>query len=194
MEHHPAAFELVTYNIGVCAAKNNDGEIARTEKPAEMFEKSICTLSLLASIIHAKYVNAVPLYRQEAVYQANDVNLNRAAMANWIIRSADMYFGTCVNELKKELVNKKVVHADETPVLVTTDGRKAGSKSYMWIYRTSEKKDIPPIVIYDYQRTRSSQRPAEFLKGFKGTIVCDGYEGYHALERRTEDLKVAGCH
>lgn len=63
----------------------------------------------------------------------------------------------------------------------------------MWVYRTTEKKDVPQIVIYDYQMTRSTKHPAEFLKEFKGILVSDGYGVYHTLEDSRKDLVVAGC-
>ena len=60
LEHIPACFEAVTYYIGVYAAKDNE-TIERAEKPAELWENSIVTPTLLASIMMAKFVNAVPL-------------------------------------------------------------------------------------------------------------------------------------
>ena len=66
-----------------------------------------------------------------------------------------------------------VLHADETPVLVNKDGRDAGSKSYMWVYKTGRLYDNP-IVLYEYQKTRKSDHPREFLKNFSGICVTDG--------------------
>ena len=71
LEHHPASFEVIDYHIGVYAKDDNE-TIVKADKPAELFEGSIVTPSLLSSIIFAKYVNAVPLYRQEKMYEAND--------------------------------------------------------------------------------------------------------------------------
>jgi Transposase IS66 family. len=95
--------------------------------------------------------------------------------------------------LHKELYKWPVIHADETPVLVNKDGRSAGSKSYMWVYRTGEMCNTPPIILYEYQKTRNTSHPREFLKDYKGTCVTDGYQVYHTLEKEREDLKIAGC-
>mgnify|MGYP001023870848 FL=1 len=70
LEHIPASFEAVTYKIGVYAAKDNQ-TIIRAQKPVELWPNSIATPSLVSSIIWGKYVNAVPLYRQEKTYQEN---------------------------------------------------------------------------------------------------------------------------
>ena len=79
-------------------------------------------------------------------------------------------------------------------VMVSKDGRPANSKSYMWIYRTGKIYKDTPIVLYEYQRTRKADHPREFLKGFAGVVVCDGYSAYRKLDRkiRTSFLLGAG--
>ena len=64
LEHHPASFEVVSYHIGVYVKDDNE-MIVKADKSSELFEGSIVTPSLLSSFIFAKYVNGVPLYRQE---------------------------------------------------------------------------------------------------------------------------------
>ena len=68
----------------------------------------------------------------------------------------------------------------------------AGSKSYMWVYRTGKMYKANPIVLYEYQRTRNTSHPREFLKNYSGTVVTDGYQVYHTLEKERYDLKIAG--
>ena len=86
-----------------------------------------------------------------------------------------------------------MIQADETPVLVNKDGRKAGSKSYMWVYRSGYMNPEKQIILYEYQLTRNASHPREFLKEFKGICVTDGYQVYHTLEKEKEDLTIAGC-
>lgn len=85
------------------------------------------------------------------------------------------------------------MQADESPVCVNKDGRKAEAKSYMWVYRTGKMYTECPIVLYEYQRTRNTSHPREFLKDYSGTVVIDGYQVYHTLENELEELKIAGC-
>lgn len=86
-----------------------------------------------------------------------------------------------------------MLQADETPVCVSKDGRPAGAKSYMWVYRTGKMYTEAPIVLYEYQKTRNASHPREFLKNYSGTVVTDGYQVYHSLEKEIEGLKIAGC-
>ena len=193
LEHHPASFEAVTYHICIYA-KNDNQTIVRADKPVEMFQKSICTPSLLASIIFAKYVNAVPLNRQEKVYRDNDVFITRATMANWVIKAADEYLSYLYEAMKAEIMKNSLLHADETPVTVVRDGRAAGAESFMWVYRTNAKLTKKHLVMFQYCKTRGYQNPESFLKDFKGTLVTDAYGAYHKLEKTyPEKFKVAGC-
>ncbi|MBP2032800.1 hypothetical protein J2Z42_001474 [Clostridium algifaecis] len=63
----------------------------------------------------------------------------------------------------------------------------------MWVYRTGKMYDASPIVLYEYQKTRNASHPREFLKDYSGTVVTDGYQVYHTLEKEREDLKIASC-
>ena len=193
LEHHPASFEAVTYHIAVYA-KNDNQTIVRAPKPLQLFSKSIATPSLVAGIMNAKYVNAIPLYRLEAAYRQNDVNISRGVMANWMIQSADLYLRYYYDALKQEMMKQSLLHADETPFEGIRDGRPAGSKSYMWVYRTDAKAAGGKAILYEYCPTRGHQNPEEFLKEYTGTLVCDGYGAYHQLEREHPGkFRVAGC-
>ena len=93
----------------------------------------------------------------------------------------------------KKLYDYHVIQADETPVLVNHDGRSAGSKSYMWVYRSGHLYTDKQIVLYDYHKTRNSSHPREFLSNYSGICVTDGYQVYHTIEKECEDLQIAGC-
>ena len=114
-------------------------------------------------------------------------------MANWMIRLGEEYLSVLYDYLHQKLYDYHVIQADETPVLVNHDGRPAGSKSYMWVYRSGYMYPEKQIVLYEYQRTRNASHPREFLKDFSGICVTDGYQVYHTLEKEKEDLTIAGC-
>ena len=90
--------------------------------------------------------------------------------------------------MREHLLAKDILHADETTLQVLHEpDRKAESTSYMWLYRTG--RDGPPIILYDYQTTRSGKHPAKFLKEFKGYLHTDGYGGYNNLP----NIILVGC-
>ena len=191
LDSHPASFEVKEHHVAVYAGMGNE-TIVKAERPKDLLRGSIVTPSLEAAIINGKYVNPLPLYRMEQKFKRNDVNLNRQNMANWTIQCADRYLAVMYDYLHKLLYGYHVLQADETPVEVSKDGRSAGAKSYMWIYRTG--KSYPEaIVLYEYQKDRKAGHPEEFLKGFRGVCASDGYQAYHSLEEKTEGLGIAGC-
>ena len=63
----------------------------------------------------------------------------------------------------------------------------------MWVYRSGHLYQKRQIVLYEYQQTRNASHPREFLKGYDGICVTDGYQVYHTLEKELEELTIAGC-
>ena len=105
----------------------------------------------------------------------------------------ESYLAVLYDYLHKKLYDYHVIQADETPVLVNRDGRSAGSRSYMWVYRSGHLYTDKQIVLYDYHKTRNSSHPREFLSNYSGICATDGYQVYHTIEKEREDLKIAGC-
>ena len=101
------------------------------------------TPSLVSSIIVAKYGNGLPLYRLEKTYEENEIFISRTTMANWMMMVSEKYLQYYFEGMKRELMKQKHIHADETPVLVTKDGRETGTKSYMWVYRSLKGRGRP---------------------------------------------------
>ena len=188
----PAKAEVEEHHIGVYASKT-DEHMVKADHPKALLHGSLVSPSLGAAIINGKYVNAVPLYRLEQEFQRYGLQITRQNMANWCIRLAEEYLSILYDYLHKELYFYHVIQADETPVLVNHDGRKAGSKSWMWVYRSGHLYQKRQIVLYEYQQTRNASHPREFLKGYDGICVTDGYQVYHTLEKELEELTIAGC-
>ena len=188
----PAKVEVEEHHIGVYASKT-DEHMVKADHPKALLHGSLVSPSLAAAIINGKYVNAVPLYRLEQEFQRYGLQITRQNMANWCIRLAEEYLSVLYDHLHKELYIYHVIQADETPVLVNHDGRGAGSKSWMWVYRSGHLYQDRQIVLYEYQQTRNASHPREFLKGYEGICVTDGYQVYHTLEKELEELTIAGC-
>ena len=151
---------------------------------------SFASPEAIAHIMCQKFVMSSPLYRQEAEWNRNGIMLSRQTMSNWLIRATEDWLEPIYCALREIICSHTVLHADETTLQVLREpGKTAQSKSYMWLYRTSGDTKHP-IVLYEYQPDRRAKRPAEFLKGFKGYLHTDGYEGYHSLP---DDVIIVGC-
>ena len=188
----PAKIEVEEHHVKVYAGKKTE-EVVKAPHPECLLKGSLVSPSLEAAVMNAKYVNAVPLYRQEQEFFRYGLHISRQNMANWTIQCADRYLAVLYDYLHKKMYGYHVLQADETPVLVNKDNRPAGAKSFMWVYRTGRMYTDRQIVLYEYQKTRNASHPREFLKDFSGICVTDGYQVYHTVENEREDLKIAGC-
>ena len=188
----PAKVEIDEHHVGVYASKTDD-RIVKADHPKALLHGSLVSPTIAAAIMNGKYVNAVPLYRLEQEFSRYGLAITRQNMANWMIRLGESYLAVLYDYLHKKLYDYHVIQADETPVLVNHDGRSAGSKSYMWVYRSGHLYTDKQIVLYDYHKTRNSSHPREFLCNYSGICVTDGYQVYHTIEKECEDLQIAGC-
>lgn len=186
-----AILEVHKTEVYVCKEcdKNGTGGSFKTAKPEpSLIEKSLATPSLVAYILNQKFCLGLPLYRQEQELRRMSIYLSRQTMANWVIAAARM-LKPLYDKLHKKLVERNILHADETPLeVLKLPNRDIPLKAYMWVYRTSRFEKCP-IVLYDYEEGRLGVYAKDFLKGFSGYLHCDGLKNYD----KVENVKRVGC-
>lgn len=176
------------YACRQCEKDNTSTPIITANMPKPVLKGSFVSPSLMAYIMHRKYSEAVPLYRQEQQFINFGIDISRQNLANWVIHGANHWLKLLYDRLHTYLLKEKVVHADETTMQVLDEkGKKPTSKSYMWLYATGSFG--PQIYLYDYQPSRAKKHPKIFLDGFKGYLQTDGYAGYNAVK----DVTLVGC-
>ena len=185
LEYIPAKLQIVryvrmAYECPKC--KHTDYPyIQKALTPSSLMNHSLASPSSVANVMYQKYVNSMPLYRQEKDWERLGIALSRSTMANWVIRCSEDYFTPVIDHLRMELLKRDIAHCDETPVQVLKEnGKKPQTKSYMWLYRTGNDAKAP-IILYDYKPSRNGDHAATFLKDFKGYVHSDGYAGYNKL-------------
>lgn len=165
------------------AACNRERLVQAKTEP-QIIDKSIATPELLAHILISKYADHLPLYRQSLIYQRSGVYLSDSTLADWVGRCG-VQLRFLVNRLIKLMLIQPIVHADETPVKILNaygikDVKGKLKQGYVWAYVTPKHSPIKAVV-YDFAQGRGSEYPNTFLQGFKGKLVCDGYNGYKPL-------------
>lgn len=105
-------YTVEEHHVHVYAGTDNE-TIVKADRPDDLLRNSIATPTLAASIMNAKYINAVPLYRQEQEYKRNGLHIRRQSMANWVIRCSEDYLGLLYDRLHRELYQYHVLQADE---------------------------------------------------------------------------------
>lgn len=143
----------------------------------------------VAWVMYQKFCNGLPYCRQEKDWKQYGAAITRATMANWVIHNSEAFFLPMYEYFHRKLLERGFAMADETPLQVLHEpGRRAQTKSYMWLFRSGEDGG-PPIILYKYSETRAGDNAVEFLHGFKGYLMCDGYSGYN----KVPDAKRTAC-
>ncbi|MCR5403867.1 MAG: IS66 family transposase [Butyrivibrio sp.] len=188
-------YYTVTYRCVPCCEGRTDaqkGYLIRSKAPKGLMVHSPASPSSVAWVMYQKYVNAIPLYRQEQDWKIqHNVELKRATLANWIIYCATHYLKPLYNYFRGELLKHKYLMADETPIQVlkvpnkneeeVAEGKKTiNKKAYMWLFRSGEFDD-QKIILYFYADTRAKYVAESFLNDFNGHLITDGYKGYNNL-------------
>jgi transposase len=93
--------------------KQIDG-LAIAPVPAQLLPKSLATPALLAHITTAKFVDGIPLYRQEPQFLRVGVPLGRATMVGWMIKLGGLYVVPIINLLREWMMTHPLIHCDET--------------------------------------------------------------------------------
>jgi len=177
----------VKYGCRQCEREAADTPIIMVPMPTPAFPGSLASLSAVAYIMSQKFVEGLPLYRQEQHFARLGIILSRQTLANWMLAGAAVLL-PLYERLHEELLKRDILHADETTLQVIKEpGRAAQTKSYLWLFRSG--RDGPPIILYEYQETRARKHPAAFLHGFTGYLHVDGYQAYEQIA----DIILVGC-
>lgn len=150
--------------------------VAEPVAPA-IIDRGQAAPGLLAQVAIAKYVDHLPLYRQEAIFARSGVEIGRNTLAEWI-GAVGYALEPLVQALRTELLARPVLHADETPVAQLDPGAGKTKRAYLFAYRSAIDT---PIVVFDYCASRSGKHAAAFLGDWRGALMVDDYGGYKAL-------------
>jgi len=191
----PATFESIKHKEQVyvchhCEKEGTETPIVVAEGFKPFLPKSSFAAETIAFLINQKYKLSLPLYRIEKDMESQyGFFFSRQTMSNLLLKTTDIYLEKIYEYMIAELLKQSHLHADETSVQVLRElGRKASTKSYMWLYRTG--RAWKPIVVYDYRETRGGKHPKEFLQDYKGYLQVDGYQGY---EKLSAEITLVGC-
>ena len=185
----PETFIVDEHHVHVYASKNNDGTILKAPRPKDLFRNSIATPALVASIINGKYTNALPLERQSKAFKTNGIQLSTNTMANWVVKSADVYLSLIYDRLHELIYDSKVIHADESPVKVMRIDHakiKNGKKTCMIteIMHMDNTFDDLSVTERKKQRQLVLYEKVDAYFDYSGTLraTCPDFESHHSGE------------
>ncbi len=190
----PATLEIkeyvqYIYKCKKCGTNESEKEtptFIKSAVPKSLLPHSFASASLASEVIYQKYYLGVPLYRQEKLWDERGLILPRSMMAHWCIKLNEYYLEPLWKLMLKKLKEKcELLHGDETTLQVNKEpNKKATTNSYMWILRAGELEKTKG-VIFKYSPSRSGKTAEEFIEGYTGILVTDGYAGYNNIKEIT---------
>ena len=148
--------------------------------PPAVIDGGMAAVGLLSWVIIGKYLDHLPLYRLERMAARDGVTLARSTLAEWVGRIG-VTLQPLADRLTAHLLKRSVLHADETPVQQLDPGNGKTKRAYLWAYMGNVLETGPPIVVFDYQTSRSGAHARNFLAGWQGALMVDDFGGYKAI-------------
>ncbi len=186
----PMTVKVIKHIKKTYSCPNCKQSIKAAKLPPQPIPGSIASPGTIAHVVVGKYINSMPLYRQEQEFKRLDIPLNRSTLANWMIK-AGLLIQPLINLMRDSMLDYDIVQMDETRCQVLKEpGKTPQSQSFMWIQRGG-----PPgrrIILYDYAPSRSQEIPVQLLGDYSGYLQTDGYEGYNKVCQRN-DITQLGC-
>jgi transposase len=179
------------YACRKCYGSEDEGQPV-TIAPAKptLLGKSILSEGIFGHMIVSKFADSLPFYRQEVIFRRAGVEISRKTMATSAIRVAES-LEVLQNLLYQEILKAPVIGIDETRFQVLKEpGRRADQLSFLWHILAYTRDG--PVPIYLYRSDRSAKFLKEFLSGFNGAIVTDGYSSYNFFDSM-DGIVHAGC-
>jgi len=186
----PAQVQVLRHIRKKYACPCCSSEVKTAPLPAQPIPKSNASPGLLAYLVTSKFLDALPLYRQSQMLQRIGVDIARGTLAAWMIRCGEL-IQPLINLLQEQLRQYDIQQMDETTVQVLKeDGKKAQSKSYLWVQRGGPPGQ--PVIVFTYDPSRGQHVADALLADYRGYLQTDGYAGYAPVCAKN-GLRQVGC-
>jgi transposase len=191
VEYIPASVKVKDYVRFKYACKHCEGTVKRAALPNRIIPKSFATASLIAYLIVSKYVDHLPLYRIEKQFERLGIYLPRSTMCDWLMVVAEK-LKPIIELMQHSILSGPRIWTDDTIIPLQNDDplRNTVKQARLWVYIGGPLKD-PPLVLYDYTRSRSQKGPQALLENYEGFLQADAFSGYQGLYESGDIIEVA---
>ncbi|MDE4618732.1 IS66 family transposase [Sinorhizobium meliloti] len=196
----PPKFRVIVTRRPKYAFRGSDG-VVQALAPAHIIEGGLPTERLLAYIAVSKYADGLPLYRQEAIYLRDGVEISRSLMAQWM-GHLGFELQMLADYILERVKESERIFADETTLPTLAPGSGKTTKAWLWAYTRDDRPyggTSPPMVAYRFEDSRGADCVTRHLSGFTGILQVDGYSAYTNLAKTraktgsNETVQLAGC-
>lgn len=193
-----------TFEIGIVAPQLVKREIVRPKyrhrldrnrapllaaAPARVVPGGYASADLIAWVLVGKYVDHLPLYRQEQMSERWGARINRRTMCDWV-EVAALWLEPIYRHMHRELLRGGYIQADETPVRCNDPDHARGAtlQCYLWVISRPGAD-----VIFAWRKSRRHDELTSLLSGFRGILQSDAYGAYASHQRSHEGVQRVGC-
>jgi transposase len=196
LDYRPAQFfRRQTIRRKYVSRKETDLPPVIAPLPATLQERCVAAPGLLAQLLVSKYVDHLPLYRQEQILlNRHDIYLPRQSLSRWVGLASE-WLKPIYEQIKAELFCLNYVQVDETPIKYLDPGNGKTSQGYLWVAHQPGGD-----VFYHWETSRAARCLENVIPvDFKGILQCDGYAAYESFARQRNELQsgeailLAGC-
>ena len=157
--------------------------------PARVVPGGYASAGLIASIVIGKYVDHLPLFRQEKMSERWGATISRRSMCDWV-EVAAMWLEPIYRYMHRGLIAGTYIQADETPIRCNDPDHDRGKtlQCYLWVISRPGSD-----VVFSFRETRCHDELPSLLGSFKGVLQSDQYGAYASHERKTQGIVRVGC-
>jgi transposase len=186
LAQRPGSYVILEYTRPVYKILD-DSRIVTTPAPANVLDKSVADVSVLAGLLIDKFCYHLPLYRQHQRLCQCGIQVSRASLSNWVSRAIDL-LAPIVDAQARHVLRSRVLAMDETPIKAGRREKGKMRQAYFWpVYGEDDE------IVFHYGASREHRHVQTLLGEFTGTLLSDGYEAYAAYARQRERVTLAQC-
>jgi transposase len=187
LDYQPASLFVVEHAEHSYACAACQGQVVRAHKAPQVLEKGLPGPGLLAQVIVSKYVDHLPLYRQEQIFQRQGIELARSTLGDWMAHTASV-----LEPLYREMIQRvlacQVIHTDDTILPVLDPNCEHAKKARLWVALGDWTN---PFNVFDYTSNHTGKGPQLFFADFQGFLQADAYAGYDQLYKEQKVIEAA---
>jgi transposase len=187
LDYQPASLFVVEHIEHSYACAACQGQVVRATKAPQILEKGLPGPGLLAQVIVSKFVDHLPLYRQEHIFQRQGVALSRSTLGDWMAHTASV-LEPLYREMIKRVLSCQVIHTDDTILPVLDPNCEHAKKARLWVALGDWTN---PFNVFDYTSNHTGEGPQSFFANFRGFLQADAYAGYNQLYEEQKVIEAA---
>lgn len=155
--------------------------------PASLLSGSLLGPGLATDIAIRKYVDHLPLARQEKILRRYGIVIPRQTLCDWVGVIAG-WLRPIYEAMRKEMRLRRYLQVDESPIRYCRAEGGGSRQGYVWVFH-----DPGGDVLFEWHLGRGSKCLEGMLDKFFGILQCDGHTAYPSYADGREGVVLAGC-